>query len=88
MMSGSQKNSYSYDEWKPKELVQLASEQAGGEGDEEELVNEQSSVTTIQRFTLYQELSSRIKTSLNAHGKASPVVTTTQCVMETYPISK
>ena len=43
--------SQAYDEWKPKELVQLASEQAEGGSDEEELVSEKSSVTSASLCT-------------------------------------
>lgn len=52
-----------YDEWKPKELVPLEAEQTEGGSDEEESVNEESSVNTIQRFPCtknFQELRRRL----------------------------
>ena len=67
--------SNTYDEWKPKEeLVPLELEQTEGESDEESFGEGNSAIIVTQRFTLYQELATRIKTSLNAHRKASPVV--------------
>ena len=57
--------SHSFDEWKDEEVVSL---------EEDALVGGQDSCSTTQRFSLYRELATRIKTSLNSHRKSSPVI--------------
>jgi hypothetical protein len=58
----------SFDEWKPKEEIIALGEDA------DEDIDGVGLTTSSERFTLYNELAVRIKTSLNSHRKLSPVV--------------